>query len=91
MEFEWDTGNSDKNLKEHQVSDEETEEVFSDSRKVQKSDPLHSAKEKRFVLLGKTKKGRLLFIVYTIRKTKIRVISARDANQKERPLYEKAT
>ena len=56
MEFEWDTGNSDKNLKEHQVSDEETEEVFSDSRKVQKSDPLHSAKEKDLFSLVKQKR-----------------------------------
>ena len=91
MEFEWDSGNSGKNLKKHQVSDEETEEVFSDDRKVQKPDPFHSVKEKRFILLGKTKGERLLFIVYTVRKTKIRVISARDVNQKEKPLYEKIT
>ncbi len=41
--------------------------------------------------MGKTKQGRLLFVVYTIRNKKIRVISARDLNKKrEIDLYEKA-
>ena len=41
-------------------------------------------------MIGKTKKDRLLFIAYTIRNSYIRVISARNLNTKERPLYEKA-
>jgi len=39
--------------------------------------------------MGKTKQGRLLFVVFTIRRKKIRIISARDTNRKEELLYEK--
>ena len=87
-EFEWDKGNSNKNVK-HKVEDKETEEVFFDDRKVIYKDILHSNKEKRYILLGKTKVKRLLFIVFTQRKNKIRIISARNINKKEVYLYEK--
>ncbi|MBI2414248.1 BrnT family toxin [candidate division WWE3 bacterium] len=39
--------------------------------------------------IGNTGIGRLLFIVFTLRGRKVRVISARDSNKKERKLYEK--
>ena len=87
-EFDWDTGNQNKNNK-HQVDNYESEEAFFDNQKVIFKDVLHSQKEKRFILLGKTKKDRLLYIVFTIRKQKIRIISARDVNRKEVHLYEK--
>ncbi|TSC84196.1 MAG: hypothetical protein G01um101416_1112 [Microgenomates group bacterium Gr01-1014_16] len=91
MEFEWDSGNGGKNLKKHRVSDQEAEEVFSDPTKVQRPDPFHSGREERFILIGKTRSGRLLFTVYTVRRQKIRIISSRNINQKERGLYEKTT
>ena len=86
LTFEWDKGNGGKNLK-HSVSDSETEEVFFDENKVTLKDTLHSGKELRFILLGKTKNNRLLFIVFTIRQEKARIISARDLNKKEMHLY----
>jgi uncharacterized DUF497 family protein len=46
--------------------------------------------EERFILLGKTTQEKLLFIVFTIRAEKIRIISARVANRKEVVFYEKA-
>ena len=52
-------------------------------------DRLHSDKEKRYILLGKAKSGKMLFIVFTIRKEKIRIISSRPLNRKEKRLYEK--
>jgi len=52
-------------------------------------DKLHSKKEQRFIILGKTKNKRLLYTVFTIRNNEIRIISARDINKKERKLYEK--
>ena len=91
LEFEWDKGNKDKNWLKHRVTNEECEEVFFDKNKKILKDVLHSDKEKRFIILGKTKKGRLLFVVFTIRNKKIRVISARDINKKEVILYEKKT
>lgn len=86
--FEWDAGNKQKSLVKHEVSNEECEETFFDYNKKIQKDILHSMNEERYVLIGQTKKRRLLYIIFTIRKNKIRVISARDINKKERKLYE---
>jgi len=90
FEFEWNKGNIDKN-KKHNIIDKETEEVFFDENKVIYKDKLHSKHEKRFTVLGKTKEDRLLYVVFTKRGKRIRIISARDINKKEVNLYEKAT
>lgn len=47
-----------------------------------------SAGEARYFLMGQTAQARLLFVVFTMRAQAVRVISAQDANQKERSLYE---
>jgi uncharacterized protein len=86
--FEWDNGNKGKNFLKHKVKDEECEEVFFDYKKKILIDKIHSGKEERYLLIGKTKKQKLIFLVFTIRKNKIRVISARDLNKKEYKLYE---
>ena len=88
FDFVWDDGNFGKNEK-HQVTDREAEEVFFDNQKVTSKDLLHSQNEVRFILIGKTKTGRLLYTVFTVGKDKIRIISARDINKKEVQLYEK--
>ncbi|KKQ66392.1 MAG: hypothetical protein US86_C0005G0003 [Candidatus Daviesbacteria bacterium GW2011_GWA2_38_24] len=91
LEFEWDKGNIGKN-KKHNVDDNEAEEVFFDQNKVTFPDIIHSTEsEERLRIIGKTKNGRLVFIVFTRRSQKIRIISARDVNRKEVPLYEKTT
>lgn len=87
--FEWDKGNSDKNSLKHAVSNKECEEIFFDSNKKIFQDTLHSGDENRFILLGKTLGGRLLYIAFTARNSNIRIISARDINKKEIHLYEK--
>ncbi|PIP75957.1 hypothetical protein COU24_01180 [Candidatus Kuenenbacteria bacterium CG10_big_fil_rev_8_21_14_0_10_39_14] len=89
IKFHWDQGNLNKNFKKHKVANTECEEVFFDQNKVILKDLLHSGKEKRFILLGKTKTGRLLFTVFTARNNKIRIISSRDINKKEHKLYDK--
>ena len=89
--FQWDKGNVDKNLKKHNVSNSEVEEIFYDKHKKLFTDRLHSGNEERLRIIGKTKKDRLLFIVFTIRDKKVRVISARNLNKKEVYLYEKKT
>jgi hypothetical protein len=92
LQFEWNSGNSNKNKRSHAVEDWECEEVFFDRSKVILKDKLHSHNEERFILLGKTKRERLLYMVFTIRYEKIRVISARDiTKRKEIELYEKAS
>jgi len=87
-EFIWDKGNIDKNWLKHRISNKEAEEAFFDSKKQEYPDPSHSKKEIRKILVGKTKGGKILFLVYTLRKNKIRIISARNINRKEIKLYE---
>ncbi len=82
--FEWDKGNLTKNWERHQVSMGECEQVFYNEPLIVFDDDNHSQNEKRWYLLGITDTGRELFIVFSIRKDLIRVISARDMNKKER-------
>ena len=89
IEFVWDKGNSDKNLRKHNISDQEAEEAFEDDKKKTFPDRLHSGNEERFRIIGKTKNQRLLFVAFTIRGGKVRIISARKINKKEVILYEK--
>jgi len=87
-EFVWDKGNKRKNLKKHNVTKKECEGVFFDDKKLYYPDPKQSTQEQRHIIVGKTEKGRLLLIVYTVRKGLVRIISARDINRKrESHLY----
>lgn len=90
-EFEWDSGNLDKSYQKHDINPSEAEEVFLDTDLKVESDVKHSQKEKRFIAIGKTFQQRLLFVVFTLRGKKIRIISARIANKKERAAFAKAT
>lgn len=88
--FQWDKSNV-AHITKHNVLPREAEEVFFDKDNVQDEDLGHSTNEKRFLIIGKTDKGRLLYQIFTIRRGKIRVISSRDINKKEVKLYEKET
>jgi uncharacterized DUF497 family protein len=91
LTFEWDEGNSAKSWVKHKVSVKEQEQAFFDKHKKAFKDTEHSQAEERFILFGKTKKGRRLIVAFTLRNEKIRCISARPMNRKEVPIYEKAT
>jgi len=90
--FDWDDGNARKSLHKHGVTQAEAEQVFA-------GDPLlaedfgHSHAEVRFQALGETIEGRRLHVTFMLRGNgkKIRVISARDMNRKERAYYEQET
>ncbi len=86
-QFDWDTGNKEKNLVKHRVNYQECEQVFFNRPLHTLRDKKHSQKEKRYIAVGKTKKKRQLFIIFTIRNKQIRVISARDLSKKERRIY----
>ncbi len=92
MEFEWDEGNSEKNWILHQVSRQESEQVFFNRPLVVEDDAVHSDTENRFYALGRTDADRLLFVVYTLRgePPRLRVISARDMEPYERREYQHA-
>lgn len=85
--FDWDAGNRGKNWLAHEVTDAECEEVFFNEPVVVAPDERHSEQEPRLYVLGRTDRGRPLFVVFTPRGLRIRVISARDMNRNERRLY----
>ena len=89
FQFEWDYGNRTKSQQKHKVTIEEIEEVFSMAEAIRALGEQLSpvVAEPRFGILGVTRKGRHLFICFTLRGAGIRVISSRDMNQKERKLY----
>jgi uncharacterized DUF497 family protein len=87
--FDWDDGNILKNWIKHGVTAGECEEIFFNEPLLLIDDSQHSQTEKRYLALGKTNEGRILTVIFTIRKNKIRIISARDQSQKERNFYEK--
>jgi len=86
--FDWDDGNVGKSWLAHQVTPQEAEQVFFNHPLVVASDVKHSQSEKRYFVLGQTDEDRPLFIAFTMRKRRIRVISARDMHRKERKVYE---
>ena len=86
--FDWDDGNIFKNEKKHHLKWQLIEEVFFNEPLLIFEDPKHSNSECRCFALGKTDGDDKLFIVFTKRVDKIRVISARPMNKKERLAYE---
>lgn len=88
-EFEWDEGNTDKSYLKHSITQKESEELFIDENILFLEDIKHSQKEIRFIAIGKTTQEKILFAVFTVRKNKMRIISVRLANRKERGQYEK--
>ena len=88
VSFDWNEGNKEKNWIKHRVTIKETEQVFFNNPRIIWKDDKHSTLEERYIILGKTNMKRHLHIVYVVREEKIRVISARDQNKKERRFYE---
>ncbi|MCK4304149.1 MAG: BrnT family toxin [Candidatus Eisenbacteria sp.] len=88
--FQWDKGNFLKNWEKHEVRPDECEQIFFNRPLLVVADEGHSKTEARFYALGQTDAGRRLFIVFTIRKTLVRVISARDMSRKERKVYDQS-
>lgn len=86
--FDWDEANRDKNWHRHKVKSTECETAFFNKPLVILSDEKHSGFESRYYAFGKTDVDRMLLIVFCLRRNRIRVISARDMNKKERKFYE---
>ncbi len=87
--FDWDEANTVKIWERHRVTAEEAEDIFFHQPFVVRSDVRHSKTEKRYYALGQTGAGRRLFVVFSIRRRLIRVISARDMNRNETETYER--
>ena len=87
--FDWDDGNRYKNEKKHGLKWQLIEEVFFNEPLLILEDVKHSKDECRCFALGYTDDQVYLFVVFTKRDHKIRVISARMMNKKERSAYER--
>jgi hypothetical protein len=88
MIFEWFRLKAESNLEKHGVSFEEAKTAFSDEMQFHYPDHAHSIEEQRFICLGMSDQQRLLMIVYTEQVTdRIRIISAREATQREEKIY----
>jgi len=87
--FDWDQWNIQKNEIKHGISAFEAESVFYDESHKIFLDIKHSLNEKRYILYGKSIYHKILMLAFTVRNTKVRIISARVASKKERTIYEK--
>ena len=90
--FTWDAGKAIANFEKHDVPFEEAATVFVDPEGLDWQDREHSIAEPRFKRLGRCVTGRLLLVVYTVRRARdgreaIRIISARQASRRERKAY----
>ena len=88
--FDWDEANWRKSELKHGVAAAEAEEALLKDPLCQ-VDPRHSDDEQRYVALGETNEGRRLFVSFTVRRGRARVISARPMSRKERAIYDEAT
>lgn len=88
--FQWDAGNATKSWTKHGVSQAECEQLFFRRPLLIVADDQHSHVETRYVALGQTLGGRLLLVVFTLRGSLVRVISARPMSRREREVYRDA-
>lgn len=86
--FQWDEGNASKNWTRHQVSQTEAEQFFLNRPLVVAEAPY--TMERRQFAFGRTDAGRLLTVVFTVRGSRLRVISVRPMSQRERRGYGEA-
>lgn len=88
LQFEWDPGKAESNLRKHGVSFQEAATTFGDPLSVTVPDPRHSQEEERYFLFGRSGRGRYLAVMHTERHSKVRIVSARLMTAKERREYE---
>jgi uncharacterized DUF497 family protein len=88
--FEWDPTKAAGNVLKHGVSFDEAATIFGDPDALDGPHVGHSAREARFIRLGRLALGRVLMVAYTLRRVEngetVRIISAR-ASRRERAAY----
>jgi len=86
-DFEWDAVKARANLAKHGISFDEATTVFDDVRAIEAPDFYDPD---RFVLIGRSRLSRVLFVVHCEQDQRIRIISARRATPAQRKKYETA-
>ena len=85
--FEWDREKAWLNLTKHKISFEEAATVFDDPFFFAFKDLKHSLDEDCYVIIGISRKNRLLTVAFAERK-RTRIISARKSNYYETKRYQ---
>jgi uncharacterized DUF497 family protein len=85
-DFEWDDAKAATNLAKHGVAFDEAVTVFDDPDALDMPDLLDPT---RLVLIGESRRLRVLFVVHAERGDRVRLISARRASPAQRRVYEK--
>lgn len=83
--FEWDENKNRRNHEKHGISFEDAREAFYDLV-LRKADNRKDYGELRYQALGNLR-GNVVFMVYTLRNEKIRLISVREASTTETRIY----
>ena len=86
MEFEWDENKNSLNSEKHKIDFDFTSKIFNDIKRIEWEDERAIYHEQRFITIG-TAANAIITVVYTIRNTVTRIISARTAKRQERNLY----
>jgi uncharacterized DUF497 family protein len=81
VKFQWDSKKALSNLRKHGIDFADAIAVLEDERAI--TIPDEYLLEERFVTVGMDALGRILVVVYTWRRDRIRIISARKATTKE--------
>jgi uncharacterized DUF497 family protein len=90
VDFEWDDAKAKGNQRKHGVGFGEARTVFRDPLAWIFDDLWHSMDERREIIIGHSRQGRLLLVCFTERRQgTVRIISSREATAKERRDYEK--
>ena len=89
MDFEWDPKKAHLNDRKHGVQFADAVSVLEDENALTTSEQAADG-EKRFVTLGMDALGRIVVVVYTWRRDRVRMISARKATPNERLRYTEA-
>lgn len=85
-EFEWDDEKAASNAEKHGVTFEEARSVFRDPFAIELLDDREDYGEDRYILIGMSANN-VLVVVYTERRERNRIISARRAELNERRFY----
>ena len=82
-DFEWDKDKNRQNIEKHGVSFEDACGVFDDEDRIVYPGSATSKGESRFLTVGKFAENFIIAVVYTLRSTIIRIISARSVRKNE--------
>lgn len=86
--MEWDDDKAAANLQKHGVGFPEASEVLEAGYVIVEPDTVHAQEEPRWIATGFSRRGRVLLVMYALRASRARIISARKASPAERRDYE---